>query len=74
MKYPISYIYQGEENKTILVITRNNQFNKNSIESIQKEIDKFGSVTEPGKVQKAKTKFITFTYVGKEAIHITKPF
>jgi len=74
MKYPISYIYQGEEKKTILVITRNNQFNKNSIESIQKEIDKFGSVTEPGKVQKAKTKFITFTYVGKEATHITKPF
>jgi hypothetical protein len=72
MKYPISDIYQGEGKKTILAVTRNNQFNQNSVESIQKEIDKFGSVTEPGKVQKAKTKFITFTYAGKEVTHIPK--
>jgi len=58
MQYPISYIYQGEEKKIILVITRNNQFNQNSVQSIQKEIDKYGNVTKPGKVQKAKTKFV----------------
>jgi hypothetical protein len=66
MKRLISYVYQGEEKKIILAIARNNQFNQNSVKSIKKEIDKFGNVTEPGKVQKAKTKFITFTYVGKE--------
>lgn len=44
MKYPISYIYQCEEKKIFLAITRNNQFNQNSIESIQIEIDKFVSV------------------------------
>jgi hypothetical protein len=65
MKYPILYIYQGEETEIILAITRNNQFNQNSVESIQKEIDKFGSVTEPGNVQKAEKKLISFTYVGK---------
>jgi len=39
MKYPISHVYQGEEKKIILAITCNNQFNQNSVESIQKEID-----------------------------------
>jgi hypothetical protein len=35
-------------------------------------IDKFGSVTKPGKLQKAKTKFISFTYAVKEVAHISK--
>jgi len=74
MQYRISYICQGEEKKIILAITRNSQFTKKSVESIQKEIDKFGSVTEPGKVQKSKKKFITFTSVGEETTHITKLF
>jgi PBP1b-binding outer membrane lipoprotein LpoB len=52
MKYPISYIYQGEEKKIILAITRNNQFNQNSVETIRK--DKFESVAEPGKVKRLK--------------------
>ena len=46
MKHLISYVYQGEEKKIILVITRNNQFNQNSVKSIKKEKDKFGSVAE----------------------------
>lgn len=31
-------------------------------------------MSKPGKVQRAKTKFVTFTYVGKEVTHIAKRF
>ncbi|PNF21350.1 hypothetical protein B7P43_G18081 [Cryptotermes secundus] len=77
--YPITRVAKDNEMETINNILINNKYNTDIITKLttnnrKQNIAKQQNITEDSEEQKTKTKWATFTYIGKETRNITKLF